>query len=498
MSRTLRLLRTHWLLVSFLAFGALLRLGMLIALPLPLMTFTDANVYVAAAQQFLFRPVEGRTAGYPLVLRILHDVWATPTLPVVLQHVLVLAASVALYAAARVAGVSRTLAALGVGIWLVSIDWIWLEHQLLTETIGVVLVVAAVALLVLVPVRGRSAWPVAIGAGVAAGVMALGAGIVRPAVFPALPGIVLAALLLLRAPVRMRLASAAALALTFGALFVGYLYVQDDHTGFGMRLVGSELDMGAYPAVAPVAQCDRFTPPPGTRSLCEGTPPDDRPTKDWYYWDPTSPGRALLAARPDLADEIKLWASRAYEVHTGDLRRDQLEALQRLFGLGGDRRPLGEQDADQVSLEIADIQPAPVVVGAIQAYYGQGDAPNRPAGTPYGVLEDLQGPTRPPGLLLLLALLLACAGAVLGLGRARRFVLVVAATGWLPVLFGTWSGGQFNWRYVLLGIPFIATAAFGALSALAARHAARRSDDGGSSVRPRDEAVPSSSPQLVS
>ena len=493
-----QMLRTHWLLVGLLAAGTLLRVGMLIAVPLPLMTFTDANVYVAAAQQFLFRPVEGRTAGYPLFLRILHDIWATPTLPIVLQHVLVLAASVTLYAVARAVYVSRTLAALGVGVWLVSIDWIWLEHQLLSETVGVVLIVSAIAVFVLPPVHRRATWPVVVGAGLAAGVMALGAGIVRPALFAAMPGVGLAALFLLRAPLRMRLGSAAALALTFSALFVGYLKVQDDHTGFGMRLVGSELDMGAYPSVAPVAQCDRFTPPAGTRSLCERISPDERPTRDWYYWVPNSPGRKLLAARPDLADEIKLWAARALEVHAGDVREDQLVALQRLFGLGGDRRPLGEQDTGVVSMEIADIQPAPVVVTAIQSYYGESDAPNEPGGTPYGLIEDLQLPTRPPGLLLLLALVLACAGAVLGLGRARRFVIVAAVTGWFPVLFATWTGGLFNWRYALLGIPFIAVAAFGAVAALQARWAARRSDDRTSSVHSRDEAVACSRTQLVS
>ena len=240
MSRFLGMLRTHWVFAGVLAVGALLRVGMLVALPLPLMTFTDANVYVAAAQQFLFRPVEGRSAGYPLVLRILHDIWASPMLPIVLQHVLVLAAGVALYAAARVSNVRRTLAALGVGVWLVSIDWLWLEHQLLTETIGVVLMVGAVAVFALAPARlGRAGWLVAAGAGLAGGVLALGAGVVRPALFIALPGVGLAALLLLRVPVRMRVASAAVLVASCGALLFGYLKVQDDHTGFGMRLVGS-------------------------------------------------------------------------------------------------------------------------------------------------------------------------------------------------------------------------------------------------------------------
>jgi hypothetical protein len=173
-------------------------------------------------------------------------------------------------------------------------------------------------------------------------------------------------------------------------------------------------------------------------------------------------------------------------------------ALQRLFGLGGVRRPLGEQDTAQVSLRGADARPAPVVVTAVQAYYGATDAPNAPAGFPYGVLEDLQAATRPPGIVLLFALLLTLAGAALGLGPPRRFAIVLATTGWLPVLYGTWAGALFNWRYVLLGIPFIAVAAFGAVSALLARRAARKPHEDTGVLPDRDDVVLSPRARLVS
>lgn len=450
---------------------------MLFAVPLPLMTFTDANVYVSAAQEYLFRPVMGRTAGYPLVLRVFHGIWASPTLPVIAQHLAVVLASVAIYAIARNAHVSRTLAALAAGVWLISIDWVWLEHQLLTETVGAVLLVGSLAIFALAPTRRFGIWRVSIAAGLCGAVLGLGAGLVRPALLAGLPGIVLAALLLLRAPMRVRAASAAVLAVTCGVLFYGYLKVQDDHTHFGMRLVGSELDLGLYPQVAPVAKCSKFTPPPGTRPLCERTPPSQRPTSDWYYWQPNSPGRKLLAKRPGLKGAIKLWASRADKAQAGDERRQKLAAFQRLFGLGsGNTHRLGDQGTELFSLRGADTGAAPVVVQAIQAYYGKGDAPNRPARFPYVVLEDLQGATRPSGPLLLIALAVALAGAVLGRGRAQRLAIVAGAAGWLPALSATWSAGQFNWRYVLATIPLISLAAFGAVSALVARKRAVRDD----------------------
>ena len=286
------------------------------------------------------------------------------------------------------------------------------------------------------------------------------------------------------------------LLVTSGALFF-LLKVQGDHTGFGMRLVGSELDMGVYPAVGPVAQCDRFTPPPGTRSLCERTPPDERPTRDWYYWDPNSPGRKLLAARPDLHEAIKLWASRALEAQAGDVRHDQLVAFQRLFGLGGDRRPLGESDTEQVSLRSADTGSAQVVVTAIQAYYGPSDAPTRPAGFPYGVLEDLRFRQ---GHRASSCYSPSCSPAQGPCGtRSRPPLRDSRCRNWLVArVVRNVDRRSFNWRYVLLGVPFIAIAAFGAVSALLARRTARKLDHDADLHSDRDDVESSSSPQLVS
>src|SRR5262245_37549612 len=81
-------LRAHWAFLGALFLGVVLRIGMWIALPNPLMTFTDANVYVRAAQEFLFRPIEGRTAGYPLFLRVVHSINGSVDAPVITQHLL--------------------------------------------------------------------------------------------------------------------------------------------------------------------------------------------------------------------------------------------------------------------------------------------------------------------------------------------------------------------------------------------------------------------------
>lgn len=488
-----RLARTHWIFVLVLLGGVLMRVAMMIALPQPMMPFTDANVYVRAAQEYLFRPLEGRTAGYPLFLRIAHGISDGPLLPVVLQHLMSLVGGILLYATARRVRVPRGLAALAAATWLLSIDWLWLEHQLLTETLASLLTMCAIAAIVLVPLdRWRRGWrPVAAVAVVIvlAGALAMGSGIVRPALFPALPGVGLCTLLLMRARPVARVAASGLLVLVCLVVLLGYLHEQEEKTGF-YGIVGSPpaQDLGGYPAIAPLADCSRFRVPPGTRALCETTPSDDRRGPDYYYWDGSSPGRKLLAARPELNAAIKLWAGRATEAQADDLQQAKFVAFQRLFGFGGLVREGTDQGTQILNLEGADVNAAGVAVDAINAYYGPGSAPNPPAGTPWGVLTTLQPFTRPSGLVMLLCAVLLLAGVLLGHGIARRAALAFGVGGWLPVVFATYTGSQFNWRYVVPSVPFIALAAVTAGAALMARVAKGRASRTGAAGR--DEETP--------
>lgn len=440
---------------------------MVIALPLPLMNFTDANVYVDAAREYLFRPVMGRTAGYPLFLRLGHDVSGSPIFPVILQHMAALLVVFAVYVIALAVRVPRTLAALAAAVLALSVDWIWLEHQLLTEVVGTTLAVLAVAVIAIPSRLSRSAVGIILLAVVAA-VLAMAGAIVRPALLAALPGIGLAMLLLPRTRFRSRIVGTLVLVVVCIGLLEGYIKVQQDHTGFH-GIVGSELDLGQYPGVAPFANCKDFVVPRGARALCETTPPASRPTSDSYYWDSNTAGRRFLAAHPGSEPLIRLWASRAAHAQSGELLKIRLTAFQRLFGLGGRVQPVGDQGPALVSLRNADAGAAAVTVAAIKAYYGSKDAPNHPARSPYGVLIDIQPWTRPPGLLLLAALVVGIVGAALGRGIARRATITIGVTGWVPLLYATWAGGLYNWRYVLPGIPLIALATVAALAAILAR-----------------------------
>src|SRR3569623_1563185 len=64
-------------------------------------------------------------------------------------------------------------------------------------------------------------------------------------------------------------------------------------------------DWHLYARVAPFADCTKFTPPPGTETLCETTPRAARPTADaylfnWWFSPAESAGMLRYVAPNDL------------------------------------------------------------------------------------------------------------------------------------------------------------------------------------------------------
>lgn len=476
-------LRRETPLVLVLLVGLLTRVAMVGGLPQPLLTFTDANAYVRAANGALFLPLEGRTAGYPLVLRVLHAAWPSTTAVTLLQHGLALVAGVGLYVIARRLGVSRWLAAVPTALWLVPVDWLWLEHQMLNETLGTALAVAVLATAVLIPItsvrRGLTL-------GCACAAETATAGAVRPALLLLIPGVVLALALVAPRPTwswRPAAGAVLAYASTFVVIAALYVGVQEHKTGF-RGLIAPSLDMGAYVGMAPIADCSDFSVPAGTRSLCEARPPRQRPVTDFYYFSEASPGRQLATAHPELLPAIDEWGRRAAAAQAGDLRREHLRAFRMLFGLGGGSRPGYDYGPGEMRLRGADRRPAAVTMAAVADYYGADAVESRP-GWSYRALGAVQRWTRPPRQLLLLALVVTLLGTFLGRGPARRAALAIGVAAWLPLLYATWTGGQFYtsvpsgqflWRYTLPSLPLVGLATVVALAALLERRAAATID----------------------
>ncbi len=151
-----------------------------------------------------------------------------------------------------------------------------LEHGILTESLFILL--GSICLYC----ASRAASPPNARWAGAAGIALVFAHTVRVVALPLFPVLVLWLALGSGGAWRERLrASAAALAcivITLGA----YVLIQDRNTGV-VSLTTPTAGWDLYGRVAPFADCTKFTPPPGTRALCEKTPPARRTNSVFQY-----------------------------------------------------------------------------------------------------------------------------------------------------------------------------------------------------------------------
>jgi hypothetical protein len=86
---------------------------------------------------------------------------------------------------------------------------------------------------------------------------------------------------------RRRLVRGGATAAAALAVLAGYVIAQESETGYtGLTRAGT---WNMYGRIGPFADCERFTPPKGTRVLCEDTPEDERPGPNSYIFGPDTP-----------------------------------------------------------------------------------------------------------------------------------------------------------------------------------------------------------------
>jgi hypothetical protein len=249
--------------------------------------YADSYAYVASAIGPLFSaPL--RPAGYPYFLGHVQSIDSNLSATIVLQHVLRLASALLLYLAARRVGLSHWWSLLPAGVLALSGPQILIEHAVLTEPLFVFLQSAAVY--AAVRAVGARDWAWALGAGLLAGATVTARTL----------GVLLTGVLILwlafgsgGAWRRRLIRAAAALAATL--LVVGaYVTYQESETGYtGLTPAGA---WNLYGRVAPFADCDRFTPPDGTRRLCEDTPEDERPGPNSYIFAPDTPAADVFGS----------------------------------------------------------------------------------------------------------------------------------------------------------------------------------------------------------
>lgn len=463
-------------LVVLLVAGAALRLWFVLAYRPGFLGYSDAAAYVTSAHGPLFWN-QYRPAGYGLLLRLLHAVGLDLTGSVVVQHLLGLGAAAFLFAAVTRVVRRPALALLPLGVVLLSGSELFLEHSVLTEASFTFLVAAALWCAVrALDAEGRASALWLVGAGVLAGVSTA----VRPTGVAVV--LVLAAWALgRRGSATRRVVLAGVVAVGFLAALGPYLVAQHHKTGtWGLSRASGTI---VYARAAIFADCHDFTPPAGTRRLCEDRPPATRPTPNDYIFRDSSPAVRAFGRPPDPLTHPHAAYSWPPDATLGSFGRAAIRAQPLAYAktvvqglvkyVLPHAGPANMLDYDQ-DLLVA-LLPGGVNEAAarpiVEAYYGRGAAsgPRHVTG-----LQSYARRARVEGPLTAVLVLLALAGAVLARGRhaagSALFGGMAFALALLPV-----AGMFYGVRYAtpMYG-PLAAAAAIG-LDAMAGRGSGRRS-----------------------
>jgi hypothetical protein len=252
-------------------------------------------------------------AGYSVILGAIGALTREVAVPVLLQHLSGIVSALLLFAAVRRVTGSQWAGLLPVAV-LFNPDQIFLEHSIMSESW--IVLFGSLGLYAAVRVFDQPdpwwLWPVVAGAALGVAVTIRPGGLPLIAIAAIARGVLQARGLrdwrAWRAP-GVLLAAAAAVLLVFAGANARY--------GHGFGLAPSQ-GWYLYGRAAQFADCDRFTPPPGTEVLCDDRPPEQRPGGAFYMFDERSPAQRHFGD-PELAyggfgndDELlDTWARRA-------------------------------------------------------------------------------------------------------------------------------------------------------------------------------------------
>lgn len=254
----------------------------------------DSGTYLAGAAGGrpggLFYDVH-HPVGYSVWLRIVGALTDSGTVLAMSQHALAVIAGVVLWFALRRLGLPLLLSAIGAALVLWNPEAVQLEHSIMSEALYIpALVLAFSGAAYAARSTGRAAAVCGFGAGLAAAVG-------YTARYPGLAWVPLVVVLIvvLRPWAERRRAVLPAACAVVGAVLVlvPYGVAQSRALDIGFEFTPGA-GWNAYANIASDADCSKFTPPPGTRKLCDRTPPAKRPkATEFYSWDHSSPAFRL-------------------------------------------------------------------------------------------------------------------------------------------------------------------------------------------------------------
>jgi hypothetical protein len=256
------------LVVALLA-GLVLRVLFMFAWRPAFMGYSDSSAYLQMARAGALWENPLHPAGYPLFLLDLHAIVPTAWFVIGMQHIFGLASSILIWLTVRRAGAPRLAALLPAAVVALNGAEMFLEHSLLSEPLFILL--TSICLYS----AARAASPPSVRWAAIAGLSLAAADTVRVTALPLLPLLVAWLLFGTGGSWRERTRAAAAGLACIVVVVGSYTLVQKQHTGV-LTLTTPAGVWNLYSRVAPFADCTKFTPPPGTRALCEKTPPTQR------------------------------------------------------------------------------------------------------------------------------------------------------------------------------------------------------------------------------
>jgi hypothetical protein len=443
--------RSQLAVVTVFALGILVRCLLMLAYRPAFLGIPDTGAYVDAAHHDLFLdPVH--PSGYAWFLRVLHFVSADLSVTIVVQHALGVATAYVLFTSiARVTG-HRIVGLLTAAVVLFNGLELWSEHTPLSDPLFTFLIASSLALTVQSRDRGR--WCL-----VAIGALVASATLVRTVGLLLIPLVGVWLLVTTPGAVRRRIGTAAAPVSIAAVLLAGYVAVQDHRSGvFGFTPADGRI---TYAIAAPFADCSRFTPPPGTRGLCETTRSDDRGSVNQYLFGFPDHGSGLPpGGRPAVSPAWRLFGpipggndrlgafGRAAIIHQP---LDYLRQVVRNFSSFWRASP-------QTFLADA-ARPDPGSAAVVAAYYSGGPAKGE---TGFGILKTYARAVEVDGVLIVLLLIASIVSVAVSDPSVRPVAALYGAAGWVLLLGASAVANDPRYALPALG-PLAASVSIGLL-----------------------------------
>lgn len=426
--------------------GLLLRLLVMLLYQPALFNTADTPAYLGMADGGAFGdPV--RPSGYSLFMIALHAVSNQLAFIIGFQHLLGIVTALLLYGAARRVGAPVWAGAVGAAAVLLSLDQIVLEHVVLSDALFTfqiaVVIYACVRALddprrLAGPLDTRILWILL--AGVMLGLSAW----VRGVGMPMIPFLALWVALAIPGPWLHRLGRGALAAIAAIAVVLTYFAINEARTGTFALTQSS--GWALYSRTAPFADCNRFTPPEGTESLCEQTRVGTRFGPDFYGWEPKSPAIKTFSYPPNGNEQLGEFAREAILAQPYDYAKAVAIDTLRYFLPDYNSYAFGGPGYDILDIQRQDPALEREVYVFLSAYY-DGDMRRFDGGI--SVLSEVQDWVRVQPLMMLVAMLAGVVGIVFSRGRVRWLIVLACGAGLLLVLIPS-ATANYNARY---GIP---------------------------------------------